>query len=40
MHVDCSPGTRSCGNLAEEISSAWHIREGFLEVQAQQPPLG
>lgn len=41
MQVDCSAGTRSCENSAEgKTSSAWNIREGFLEVQAWQFLLG
>lgn len=41
MQIHHSPGIRSCGNSAErQTSSARSIREGFLEVQAWQRPLG
>lgn len=40
MHVDCSPGTRSCGNLAEEISSAWRIREASWRYRHSSPLWG
>lgn len=41
MQIDCSLGIGSCGSSVErQTSSARSIREGFLEVQAWQRPLG